>query len=114
MPFLICCDNKGCFETTEALLEPKSNLVYCGSCGKEIKSVTHFAKVQMKSLGQVMKNKKTNRAYSIDCSKCNVNGQPFVGKDGSIFCRNCQSNITSSISGPMAQAIRLGLGSGKQ
>ena len=49
MPFMICCDNKGCFETTEALLEPNTNEVHCAACGKAIQSVTHFAKVQLKA-----------------------------------------------------------------
>lgn len=112
MPFLICCDNKGCYETTEALLEPSSNQVHCAACGKVIESVTHFAKIQMKTLGQTMKNQKASRAFSVNCSYCSKLAQPTVGKNGSISCSSCGSELTSTLSAPMAQAIRVALGSG--
>jgi uncharacterized Zn finger protein (UPF0148 family) len=112
MGFLICCDNKGCYETTEALLEPKENIVYCAACGKSVNSVTHFAKVQMKTLGQTMKNQKTSRAFSVNCNYCGKAGQPIVGRDGSITCSNCKSDLSTTISPPMAQAIRIALGGG--
>jgi len=113
MGFLICCDNKGCFETTEALLDPESNKVYCAACGEEIKSVTHFAKVQMKSLGQTMKNQKKSRAFEVNCPFCRKVAQPIVGRDGSISCTGCGSELSGSLSAPMAQAIRVALGSGQ-
>ncbi len=112
MPFMICCDNKGCYETTEALLDPKTNNVHCAACGNVINSVTHFAKVQLKTLGQTMKNQKTNRAFSVNCPNCGKAGQPIVGKDGSITCTVCKSELSSTLSPPMAQAIRVALGSG--
>src|SRR5690606_4047643 len=105
MGFLICCDNKGCYETTEALLEPKANLVYCAACGKEIKSVTHFAKVQMKTLGQTMKSQKSSQAFSVDCPACGMNAQPLVGRDGSLVCPHCKTDMSSKLSPPMAHAI---------
>jgi hypothetical protein len=112
MPFLICCDNKGCYETTEALLNPETNDVHCAACGKPINSVTHFAKVQMKTLGQTMKNQKVSRAFSVNCSYCGKVAQPIVGKNGSITCSACKAELSSTISAPMAQAIRVALGSG--
>lgn len=112
MPFLICCDNKGCYETTEALLDLESNQVHCAACGKPIQSVTHFAKVQMKTLGQTMKNQKASRAFSVNCSYCGRLAQPIVGRDGSITCSACNTELSSTLSAPMAQAIRVALGSG--
>jgi len=112
MPFLICCDNKGCYETTEALLNPETNEVHCAACGKVIKSVTHFAKVQMKTLGQTMKNQKASRAFSVSCPSCGKTAQPIVGRDGSITCSVCSTELSSKLSAPMAQAIRVALGSG--
>ena len=41
MPFIIQCDNKGCFKQTEALIDKDSNDVYCGECGEIINNVTH-------------------------------------------------------------------------
>ena len=109
MGFLLCCDNKGCFETTEALLDPKTNEVYCGACGKTITNVTQFAKIQMKSMGQTLKNTKAKKAFSVTCQFCGKTDQPIVNRDGAIICSLCKTDVTATLSPPMAQAIRMSL-----
>lgn len=113
MGVLITCDNKGCFESVEPLLNISTDEVICTSCGKPIKSVTYFMKIQLKSLGQTMKKQKTNQAYSVFCSSCGTNGQPIVQRDGTICCanNNCGAPITN-LSPPMAHMIRMMLKSG--
>jgi hypothetical protein len=113
MGVLITCDNKGCFQSVEPLLNVSTNEVICTNCGKPINSVTHFMKIQLKTLGQTMKKQETNKAYSVFCSKCGNNSQPFVARDGTICCsnRNCGAPITN-LSAPMAHMIRTMLGSG--
>jgi len=105
MGFLITCDNKGCFETMEPLLNKNTDQVFCTACGKEIKSVTYFAKVQMKSLGQTMNNQKESRAFSVRCNACGTVGQPIVAQDGNIHCSACKTHM-SDLSPPFAHIIR--------
>ena len=109
MGFLICCDNKGCGQSTEALLNTKTNMAHCTECGKEIQSVTHFAKVTLKSMGQTMKSVKTNKSFSINCPECGVQDQPTVNRNGAIICNHCNNDVSSKLSPPMAHAIRQAL-----
>lgn len=103
MGFLITCDNKGCFETMEPLIDKNTDKVYCTSCGKEIKGVTYFAKVQMKSLGQTMNNQKASKAFSVRCNYCGAVGQPTVD-NGKIHCGFCKAHL-DYLSPPFAHTI---------
>jgi hypothetical protein len=113
MGVLITCDNKGCFQTMEPLLNVGTNEVICTECGKSINSVTHFMKVQLKSLGQTMKNQKTNRAYSVQCPNCTRTMQPNVAANGAIHCSHphCGGPI-NNLPPPVAHMIRTMLGGG--
>lgn len=111
MGFLITCDNKGCFETMEPLLDKNTDRVFCTVCGKEITSVTYFAKVQMKSMGQTMNNQKTSQAFSVRCNFCGAAGQPTIGADGKIHCSTCKSHM-DHLSPPFAHVIRQMIGKG--
>lgn len=106
MGFLICCDNKGCFETTEALLDPATDKVHCQECGGAINSVTSFTKVSMKTMGQTLKNKKQQAAFSVDCPACGKSGTPTVDVSDNVKCSRCKTSLMKSLSGPMIQAIR--------
>ena len=50
--FFIYCTNKGCGVQMEPYIDPKTDKVYCSACDNEIANITHFTKVQMKSLKQ--------------------------------------------------------------
>jgi hypothetical protein len=111
MGFLICCDNKGCYKTSEATLDTKTDQVYCGECGEIIKSVTSFTKVQMKTLGQIMRNQKASTAFAVPCPTCSKTNTPILNKKtGALLCPACSTDISSSLAAPTAQAIRLHLG----
>ncbi len=109
MPFYICCDNKGCYETTEALLNTKTNEVHCRKCGEIIKNITYFTKVQLKSMGQVMKNTGEKAAFAAVCYKCGKKNTPKLSKQARLLCAECGEDITDKIPGPIAQAIKLSL-----
>jgi hypothetical protein len=83
----ISCDNKGCFESTEALLNKDTNEVICMNCGKNISSVTSFMKVSLRDLGQVSKTSKKNSSFSIECRDCGKRGAPKV-QNGNVYCSN--------------------------
>lgn len=104
MPFMIQCDNKGCFKQSEALLSVDDNNVICGECGKSIKNVTHFAKVQLKTIGQTTKANKPSKAFSVLCKICNKNDQPKI-MNGKVICAHCNGEIVY-LSQAFVQALK--------
>ena len=105
MGFLIYCDNKGCGEHMEPLLDVNSNKAYCSECGEEVKSITHFAKVQMKSMGQTMKKQSTQRAFAVQCQYCGNSDTPKIGENNNLQCRKCSRDL-DNISPAYAHVIR--------
>jgi hypothetical protein len=109
----ISCDNKGCFDLTEAKLNKDTDEVICMSCGKSISSVTFFMKVTLKTLGQITRSGKKGSSFSIKCEKCNTNNTPKVIK-GKIYCSNekCNKEMTN-VSPIMANTLKLMLSNKK-
>ena len=87
MPFSIVCDNRGCGKQMEPYIDPKTNIVYCALCENELKNISHFTKVQMKSLKQF--KQKENKSFSTKCQKCNKEGRPVILND-KICCYFCK------------------------
>lgn len=103
MPFLTYCDNKGCKKEQSPLLDTETNDVICAECNQPIKTVTEFAKRQMKTLGQVLRKKKTRSAYAVKCSSCNVESTPVI-KDDELACSSCSSKL--NLSKPFERIVR--------
>jgi Zn finger protein HypA/HybF involved in hydrogenase expression len=92
MAMIITCTNKGCFKSSEALLDLNTNEVICRECGNPIQQVTSFAKVSLKSLGQTTKGQKKVRQLEFDCLSCNKKVQPML-KNGKIICSECKKEM---------------------
>jgi len=105
MAFLIQCSNKGCYQSTEALLD-SNNKVICAKCSKEIVNVTEFMKKQMKSAGQVLKNIK--KEFAFKCASCNVIDQPII-KGDLFYCSSCNKEM-KNISEPFKIILKEKLG----
>lgn len=103
MPFMICCDNKGCGKSMEPLLNLETNNVECAECGKVINSVTSFTKTQMKSLGQIKKDDKKQQAFSVQCKSCKKSSVPLIDGEN-ILCMLCKNKLDISV--PYANLIR--------
>lgn len=86
MPFNLVCNNKDCMKMQEPYIDMKTDKVYCSICDKEIVNVSHFVKVQMKSLKQF--KQKNTTSFSMKCPKCNKDGRPKVVQD-EVVCFNC-------------------------
>lgn len=85
--FSMPCTNKGCHKLQEPYLDPKTDKVYCSLCNLEISNITHFAKMQMKSLKQYKQKNMTS--FAIKCPKCGKEERPkVVGQD--IVCAGCK------------------------
>lgn|SRR5690554_2407285 len=104
MGFRIYCDNKGCRKEQEPLLNIETNEVECTECGKDIKSVSYFIKVQMKSLGQVKKDEKRSQAFATKCKFCSKTAPPVVKSD-KIHCSLCDEHL-DYLSAPFANVIK--------
>lgn len=86
----MACTAKGCGHVMEPYLDPKDDKVYCSKCDKEITNVTHFAKVQMKTLKQFRQKKVVS--FAVKCQKCGKEDRPkLVGDD--IVCIGCKKPL---------------------
>lgn len=103
----IYCDNKGCGLLQAATLNTETEEVICEKCGKPITNVTRFMKVQLKHAGQVRRNQKSQKAFSVRCHKCNTEGQPILGPDKiTLLCSKCNSIFgDNDINRPFRHAI---------
>ena len=93
--FMLRCDNKGCCQESQALLDVKTDEVLCSECGKSIKNVTSFTKIQMKSIGQIKRTVAAKKSFSIKCNKCLKDDQPILGANDILLCPNCKEELTS-------------------
>ncbi len=91
MPFSTFCTYKECGKQMEPFLDPKTNKAYCALCEKELTSLTHFAKVQMKALKQFREKKKI--PFGVKCKNCEKEDQPLVVKND-IVCPGCKKPHT--------------------
>ena len=106
MGFLMHCDNKGCGKDQEPLLDTQTNEVYCVECNRVINSVTHFAKVQMKTLGQIKRDEKQRQAFAVECASCKKKSAPVLTKEDRVQCSLCHTDITEKIAKPFLQVIK--------
>lgn len=80
------CTNKGCGKIQEPYLDTADDKVYCSLCDRELPNITHFVKIQMKSLKQF--RKRASKPFAVKCINCNKEDQPkLVGED--IVCPGC-------------------------
>lgn len=91
MPFSMYCTNKGCGEQMEPYLDLSDDKVYCSNCDREIVNVTHFVKVQMKTLKQFRQKKSI--AFGVKCKKCSRESVPKILND-KIVCSFCDTEHT--------------------
>jgi ribosomal protein S27E len=94
MPFSMWCPTKGCRKQQEPFLNPITNEVECSECGGVIPNVSHFVKVQMKSLGQTKKHPKS--AFAVRCDKCKTNALPKLGANDKLVCVGCGAELVVS------------------
>ena len=90
MPFATQCTNKECNKFQEPYMDKKTEKVYCSVCHTEITNLTHFAKIQLKSLGQF--RKKSTDSFSVKCNKCGQESRPKVIND-EVVCGECNASL---------------------
>jgi predicted RNA-binding Zn-ribbon protein involved in translation (DUF1610 family) len=88
MGFIICCNNKKCGASQEALLDKKTDDVYCSACGNIIDNVTSFAKASMRTMGQFKRTVKSQEAFAVKCEGCDKMSRPKLNKN-KLVCPHC-------------------------
>lgn len=90
MPFQMPCTNPKCGKLQSPYIDPKTDEVFCELCNMKITNITHFAKIQMKTLKQYREKKKVS--FAVKCPKCSAEERPVIVNDD-IFCASCQSKM---------------------
>jgi NMD protein affecting ribosome stability and mRNA decay len=112
MGFNIQCDNKGCHKYQEPKLDVETNEALCDECGEPIKSVTIFAKTQMRHMGQIYRGaEKKQQAFAVTCKACNKHGRPKVANQKDLMCAFC--GVELELAGPFKQTLLTFLNIGK-
>lgn len=104
MGFLMYCGNKDCGADNEPLLDLATDKVHCSKCGKEMPDVTSFAKVSMRSMGQVKREVKSQLAFAVLCDGCGVSVQPVLLLN-KLSCPRCKVEH-KNIAAPYSHAIK--------
>jgi hypothetical protein len=87
---------------TDAALDVDSDQVICGECGDAIKDISEFAKLAMKSNGDIIRSKK-KKAFVFPCQTCDTQVETqfvsgvLVGKACPNDQKGCQINITETM-----------------
>src|SRR5258706_13238536 len=84
MAFSLGCPS--CRKMQEPVIDKSSNEVYCSLCDELIPNVSHFVKVQMKTIGQIKRPKKST--YAIECISCKIQATPIL-KNNKLLCPSC-------------------------
>jgi hypothetical protein len=92
MPFSTFCSNKGCGKIQEPYLDPQTDKVHCSLCEGEITNITHFVKIQMKSMKQY--RQKQPKPFSVKCGVCGREERPKVVADD-VVCGVCSKPLNN-------------------
>ena len=106
MPFSTFCTNKGCGKIQEPFLDPQDDKVYCSACEGEITNITHFVKIQMKSMKQY--RQRQPKPFAVKCGKCGREERPKIANDD-IVCGACaqpMDNLSPIFKNMLKQRLR--------
>lgn len=105
MPFQMPCTNSQCAKMQEPYIDPKTEEVFCSLCDQKINNITHFQKIQLKTLKQYRVKKKIS--FAVKCPKCNKEERP-VATDDDIICSSCLAPM-DHLSDPFKRMLRMQL-----
>lgn len=100
---LVACNNKGCMQHSNALLNVDTMEVICAGCNNPINNISDSMKRALKSFGQVLKNE-VKKAFVMACRKCNANREVVLSEKGETICKVCKGPI--QVHAAMKQAIK--------
>jgi len=83
-----------CGNPVEAKLDVSTNQIICQECGEEIENMSDFAKAQMKSNGDVVRNDALHKVpeggMQVECGSCQKSMVALLNKkDDKAYCPKC-------------------------
>lgn len=91
---LIRCNNKGCYDHTNAKLDVKTDEVICSTCGKPIENISSSMKRILLQNGQIIRPKKTS--FQVKCPVCNDSVSVKITKGDVAKCSICDTELNVS------------------
>jgi hypothetical protein len=88
MPVNSICKN--CNKIVEPYMIKTTEKVFCSECNCEL-TVTHFVKMQLKSLRQY-KEEQSQKSFAVKCSYCGLKDRPIILMND-IVCSACNKPI---------------------
>lgn len=88
---LVNCNNKGCMQASNALLDVDSMEVICQECGKPITNLAETMKRALKSFGQIVRTER--KAFMLACNACKANREVVMTQDNKTICKTCHEPI---------------------
>ena len=99
---LITCDNKGCLQASNALINAETLEVMCSECNNVINNVSDAMKRVLKSSGQILRTEQ-KKSFTMGCKECNANRQVVLDEKDNTVCSVCGNVI--NVHPAMRQAI---------
>ena len=108
MAFSTNCTHKGCHKMMQPYIDKDTDKVFCSECDGEITSLTHFAKVQMKSSKQF--RVKSTAAFAVKCGKCGKEDKPVLiqNEPCCCACKKPLDNLTTLFRNMLREQLKLG------
>lgn len=96
MPFSMPCPHVDCKKMQSPYIEQKTDKVFCSLCEKEIPNVSHFAKIQMKTLKQYKEKKQVS--FAVKCQSCSKEARPLIENNDVVcsFCKKPHSHLSEA------------------
>jgi len=88
----LTCNNKGCFQSSEALLDTKTNEVICQACGRAITNISEAMKRTLKGAGQVVRAA-AKKAFMVHCHACHANREVVLNAANETICKDCKKPV---------------------
>ncbi len=92
---IIQCNNKGCFQHTEATIDKETMEVICTACGNPITNITNYTKRTLIAQGQILNKTIVKDAFQVYCSDCKKNVYVKI-ENGKGFCPLCKVDLKLS------------------
>jgi len=104
---LINCNNKGCMQGSNALLDESTNEVICKECDQPITNLADTMKRALKSVGQIVRSER--KAFLLACGACKANREVVMDQNKQTVCKTCFEPITIHAAFKMAMEEAGGL-----
>jgi rRNA maturation protein Nop10 len=112
MVFITFCDNKGCRQEMEPVVDKETLKAYCTVCGEEINCIAEPMRRHLVASGQVRKLDKKRLGFAQKCPYCEKTEVPVIkvideqGGREILTCAHCGKHL-DKIPAPFAEMLKM-------